>query len=100
MLSYSIDSAILKYKQLKELCSESTKQSTASHSNNVTGDDMLMEGLAIRCHLLTTLSKKSSGVSCFLDAMTKILADLQKLQVNNMFNLLDKICQEVSVKVA
>lgn len=94
---YSIDSALLKY---KELSFESRKKSTSDHDSDITGDDTLMEGLAIRCHLLQTHTQRNTGMNCFLGTMTKILADLQKLQANNMFALLDKICQEVSGKIA
>lgn len=96
--AHSIDSALLKYKELKELDLESRKKSAYCCDTDITGDEILMEGLAIRCCLLFTLTKRSIGTSCFLDTMTKVLADLQKLQVNNMFTLLDKICQEVSAK--
>lgn len=93
----SIDSALLKYKELKELNSESRKKSTVCNDGDITGDEMLMEGLAIRCHLLLTYAHRNTGINCLLDAMTKILADLQKLQINNMLTLLDNIChQEVS----
>jgi len=94
---YSIDSALLKYKELKELSSESRKKSTSDHDTEITNDDTLMEGLAIRCHLLQTHTQRSTGTSCLLGTVTKILADLQKLQVNNTFTLLDKIYQEVSI---
>ena len=93
----SIDSALLKYKELKVQSFESGKKSaTCGHDIDITGDDMLMEGLAIRCHLLSTHKIRSTGTSCFPDTGSKLLADLQKLQVNNMLILLDKISQEVS----
>ena len=95
--SLSIDSALLKYKKLKELNSESRKKSTGCYNSDITGkDDILMKGLAIRCHLLLTHSKRNTGISCLVDAKTKMLANLQKLQVHKTFALLDKICQEVS----
>lgn len=95
--AYSIDNALLKYSELKELNFESRKKSTLCYNGDITGDDMLMEALAIRCHLLSTHTIRNNGTSCFVDTMSKIVANLQKLQVNKMFTLLDKICQEVSV---
>ena len=96
---HSIDSALLKYKELKALNFESRQKSTSRHNTDITGDDVLMEGLAIRCLLLLTHKTRNAGMSCFPNTITKILADLQKLQVNNMFTLLDKICQKVSGKL-
>ena len=96
----SIDSALLKYKELKVLSFESGKKSTTcSHEIDITGDDVLMEGLAIRCHLISTHKIRNTGTNCFLDTGSKLLADLQKLQVNNILILLDKINQEVSDKL-
>ena len=94
--AHSIDSALLKYKELKVLSLECRKKSISCYDTDITGDDVLMEGLAIRCHLLLTHKIRTTGTSCFLDTIPKILADLQKLQVNNMFTLLERICQEVS----
>ena len=94
--AHSIDSALLKYKELKVLSLEARKNSTSDHDTDITGDEVLMEGLAIRCHLLSTHKIRNAGMCCFLDTMPKILADLQKLQVNNMFTLLEKLCQNVS----
>ena len=95
----SIDSALLKYKELKESNCESRKKSNNCYNNDITGDDTLMEGLAIRCHLLITHAKRNTGIGCLVDAMTKMLASLQKLQVYKAFAVLDKFCQEVSIKM-
>lgn len=94
--SLSIDSALLEYKELKELNCESRKKSTDCYNSDITADDILMKGLAIHCHLLLTHAKRNTGISCLVDAKTKMLANLQKSQVHKTFALLDKICQEVS----
>ena len=94
--AYSIDSALLKYKELKGLSLEARKKPISYHDTDITGDEVLMEGLAIRCHLLLTHKIRNTGTSCFLDTIPKMLADLQKLQVNNMFTVLEKMCQKVS----
>ena len=94
--AHSIDSALLKYKELKVLSLEAKKNSTSGHGTDITGDEVLMEGLAIRCRLLLTHKIRNTGTCCFLDTIPKILADLQKLQVNNMLTLLEELCQKVS----
>jgi len=91
--SYSINSALLRYEKLKALYSEAANK---SQSTDVSSDDTLMEGLAIRCLLMLTHTRRSTGTNNLLSESVKILANLQKLQVNGLFVLLDKICEEVS----
>jgi len=92
--SYSIDKALLQYNELKGLYLESTNKLQVT---DVSSDDTLMEGLAIRCLLMLTHTKRSTGANNLLGENIKMLAGVQKLQVNGLLGLLDKICQEVSV---
>ena len=100
--THSIDSALMRYKKLKELNFESSNKSTFYHSSDIIDNDILMEGLAVYCHLLLTYTKRNTGTSCFVDVMTKMLANVQKLQINKMFTVLDKVCdgqEAVSIKI-
>ena len=99
--TYSIDSALMRYKKLKELNFESSNKSTFYHSSDIIDNDILMKGLAVCCHLLLTYTKRNTGTSCFVDVMTKMLANVQKLQINKMFTVLDKVYdgqEAVSIK--
>jgi len=91
---HSIDKALLRYNELKGLYLETANKLQAA---NMSSDDTLMEGLAIRYLLMLTHTKRSTGTNNLLGESIKLLADLQKLQVDGLLSLLDKICQEVSV---